>query len=181
VVDRETRRLSFGSVAADYDRYRPSPPPQALDWIIPPDASAILDLAAGTGVVTRKLVGRAARVYAVEPDERMRAVLAARCPGAEVLDGRGEDIPLSDQRYNTDADFDVVDRLTEVAAERGAPPAQVALAWLLSRPGVTAPIIGATKLGHITDALAASQLTLSGEEVRRLEEPYIPHPVLGHG
>ena len=96
MVDRETRRLSFGSVAADYDRYRPSPPPQALDWIIPPDASAILDLAAGTGVVTRKLVGRAARVYAVEPDERMRAVLAARCPGAEVLDGRGEDIPLSD-------------------------------------------------------------------------------------
>ena len=94
MVDRETRRLSFGSVAADYDRYRPSPPPQALDWIIPPDATAILDLAAGTGVVTRELVGRAARVYAVEPDERMRAVLAARCPRAEVLDGRGEDIPL---------------------------------------------------------------------------------------
>src|SRR5580704_16552100 len=94
---------------------------------------------------------------------------------------RAGDDPLSDERYNTDADFDVVDRLTEVAAERGAPPAQVALAWLLSRLGVTAPIIGATRLGHITDALAASQLTLSGEEVRRLEEPYIPHPVLGHG
>ena len=83
-------------MAADYDRYRPSPPPQALDWLIPPDATAILDLAAGTGVVTRELVGRAARVFAVEPDERMRAVLAARCPGAEVLDGRGEDIPLPD-------------------------------------------------------------------------------------
>src|SRR5580698_6617553 len=69
--------------------------------------------------------------------------------------------PLSDERYHTDADFDVVDRLAEVAAERGAPPAQVALAWLLSRSGVTAPIIGATRLGHITDALAASQLTLS--------------------
>jgi SAM-dependent methyltransferase len=96
VADRETRRLSFGSVAADYDRYRPSPPPQALDWLIPPGAQAVLDLAAGTGAVTRELIGRAARIIAVEPDERMRAVLAARCPEAEVLAGRGEDIPLPD-------------------------------------------------------------------------------------
>ena len=96
MADRETRRLSFGSVAADYDRYRPGPPPQALDWLIPPGARVILDLAAGTGVVTRALAGRAARVIAVEPDERMRAVLAARCPEAEVMDGRGEDIPLPD-------------------------------------------------------------------------------------
>ena len=95
VTDRESRRLSFGSVAADYDRYRPAPP-QALDWLIPPDATAVLDLAAGTGAVTRLLIGRAARVVAVEPDERMRAVLAARCPEAEVLEGRGEDIPLTD-------------------------------------------------------------------------------------
>ena len=94
--DRETRRLSFGSVATDYDRYRPSPPPQALDWLIPPGAQAVLDLAAGTGAVTRELVGRAPRVIAVEPDERMRAVRAARCPEAEVLAGRGEDIPLPD-------------------------------------------------------------------------------------
>jgi SAM-dependent methyltransferase len=96
VTDRESRRLSFGSVAADYDRYRPAPPPQALDWLVPPDATAVLDLAAGTGAVTRLLIGRAARVVAVEPDERMRAVLAARCPEAEVLEGRGEDIPLTD-------------------------------------------------------------------------------------
>ena len=94
--DRETRRLSFGSVAADYDRYRPAPPPQALDWLIPPGAQAVLDLAAGTGAVTRQLIGRVARVIAVEPDERMRAVLAARCPRAEVLAGRGEDIPMPD-------------------------------------------------------------------------------------
>jgi 1-deoxyxylulose-5-phosphate synthase len=73
-----------------------------------------------------------------------------------------------------------VDRLVAVAVERSAPPAQVALAWLLSRPGVTAPIIGATRLGHIADAVAASQLTLTDEEVRRLEEPYLPHPVLAH-
>ncbi len=96
MADRETRRLSFGSVAADYDRYRPSPPPEALDWLIPPGAQAILDLAAGTGAVTRKLIGRAARIIAVEPDERMRAVLTAGCPEAEVLAGRGEDIPLPD-------------------------------------------------------------------------------------
>ncbi len=88
--------MSFGSVAADYDRYRPAPPPQALDWLIPPGAQAILDLAAGTGAVTRGLVGRAERIVAVEPDARMRAVLAASCPEAEVLDGRGEDIPLPD-------------------------------------------------------------------------------------
>jgi SAM-dependent methyltransferase len=96
VPDHETRRTSFGSVAADYDRYRPSPPAQALDWLIPPGAQAVLDLAAGTGAVTRELIGRAPRVIAVEPDERMRAVLSARCPDAEVLAGRGEDIPLPD-------------------------------------------------------------------------------------
>ena len=93
---------------------------------------------------------------------------------------RAGDDPLSDERYRTPGDFDVVDRLAEVAAARGAPPAQVALAWLLSRPAVTAPIVGATRLGHIADALAAVQLTLTEEEVRRLEQPYLPHPVLGH-
>ena len=93
---------------------------------------------------------------------------------------RAGDDPLSDERYSSPSDFDVVDRLAEVAAARGAPPAQVALAWLLSRPAVTAPIVGATRLGHISDALAAVQLTLTDEEVRRLEEPYLPHRVLGH-
>ena len=80
-----------------------------------------------------------------------------------------------------EADFDVVDRVGEVAADRGVPPAQVALAWLLHRPGVTAPIVGATRLGHLEDALAAEELELSEAEMRRLEEPYVPHPVLGHG
>jgi len=93
---------------------------------------------------------------------------------------RAGDDPLSDQRYNTEADFLVADRVAEVAAARGVPAAQVALAWLLSRPGVTAPIVGATRLGHITDALAAQQLTLTAGEISLLEEPYVPHPVLGH-
>ena len=78
------------------------------------------------------------------------------------------------------ADFDVVDRVAEVAAKRGVPPAQVALAWLLHRPGVTAPIVGATKLSHLADALAAEELDLSEEEMGRLEELYLPHSVLGH-
>jgi 1-deoxyxylulose-5-phosphate synthase len=94
---------------------------------------------------------------------------------------RAGDDPLSDERYSSPGDFDVADRVAEVAAGRGVPAAQVALAWLLSRPGVTAPIVGATRLGHISDALAAAELTLTDEEGRRLEEPYVPHPVLGHG
>jgi len=110
-----------------------------------------------------------------------RGVLAGnRGRQGERRTARSGDDPLSDERYRTSGDFDVVDRLVEVAAARGAPPAQVALAWLLSRPAVTAPIVGATRLGHISDALAAVQLTLTEEEMRRLEEPYLPHPVLGH-
>jgi 1-deoxyxylulose-5-phosphate synthase len=88
---------------------------------------------------------------------------------------------LGDTRYNQPSDFDVVDRAAEVAAGRGVPPAQVALAWLLHRPAVTAPIVGATRPGHMEDALAAEQLELGAEEMARLEEPYRPHPVLGHG
>jgi 1-deoxyxylulose-5-phosphate synthase len=88
---------------------------------------------------------------------------------------------FGDSLYTQPADFDVADRAAEVAAERGVPAAQVALAWLLHRPGVTAPIVGATKAGHIEDALAAEKLELSADEIGRLEEPYVPHPVLGHG
>jgi 1-deoxyxylulose-5-phosphate synthase len=80
---------------------------------------------------------------------------------------------------DTDADFAVVDRLLEVAGERGLPPARVALAWLLHKPGVTAPIVGATKPGHLEDALAATDVALSPEEIARLEEPYAPHAVSG--
>jgi aryl-alcohol dehydrogenase-like predicted oxidoreductase len=94
---------------------------------------------------------------------------------------RSETDPLQDEWYGRPEDFDVVDRLREVADERGLPPAQVALAWLLHKPGVTAPIVGATRLGHIEDALAATELELSPDEIARLEEPYRPHPVLGHG
>jgi 1-deoxyxylulose-5-phosphate synthase len=79
-----------------------------------------------------------------------------------------------------DADFDVVDVVREVAEERGLPPAQIALAWLLAKPAVAAPIVGATKLRHLEDAIAATDVTLSEEEAARLEAPYRPHPILGH-
>jgi aryl-alcohol dehydrogenase-like predicted oxidoreductase len=93
---------------------------------------------------------------------------------------RAETDAFGDSLYGPQ-DFDVVDRAAEVARERGVPAAQVALAWLLHKPGVTAPIVGATKIDHLEDALAAAALTLSDEEIARLEEPYVPHPVLGHG
>jgi aryl-alcohol dehydrogenase-like predicted oxidoreductase len=79
-----------------------------------------------------------------------------------------------------DSDFDVVDVVREVADERGLPPARIALAWLLAKPAVTAPIVGATKLSHLDDAIAAIDVALSEEEVARLEAPYRPHPILGH-
>jgi aryl-alcohol dehydrogenase (NADP+) len=82
--------------------------------------------------------------------------------------------------YYRDEDYDVVDAVVTVAKERGVPPAQIALAWLLSRPGVTAPIIGASKLQHLDDAVAALNIELSDVERARLEQPYKPHPVLGH-
>jgi aryl-alcohol dehydrogenase-like predicted oxidoreductase len=78
-----------------------------------------------------------------------------------------------------EADKRVADRLGEVAAARGVPMAQVALAWLLSKPAITSPIVGATKLHHLEDAVAAVSLKLTAEEIKALEEPYVPHPVLG--
>ena len=78
-----------------------------------------------------------------------------------------------------DSDRRVVERVAEVAANRGVPRAQVALAWLLGKPVITAPIVGASKPNHLEDAVAAVSLKLSEEEITRLEEPYVPHPVVG--
>ena len=81
--------------------------------------------------------------------------------------------------YYRESDFKVVDRITEVAEARGVKNAQIALAWMLAKPGVSAPIIGASKAYQLEDALAAMEIKLSEDEVKRLEEPYEPHPVLG--
>ncbi len=82
--------------------------------------------------------------------------------------------------YYQDSDFEVVNRITEVARKRGVLNAQVALAWLLAQPGVTSPIIGASKIEHLEQAVAALSLKLEAGEIKALAEPYRPHPVLGH-
>jgi aryl-alcohol dehydrogenase-like predicted oxidoreductase len=102
-----------------------------------------------------------------------------RARGGERRTTRAETDAFQDTLYG-EADFDVVDNLNAVAGAEGIAPAQLALAWLLHKPGVTAPIVGATKLEHLEDALAAAELTLSDDVVARLEEPYVPHPVIGH-
>ena len=111
-----------------------------------------------------------------------RGLLAGtRTREGERLTARAQTDPFGDSLYTTpELDFEVVDRAAEVAASRGAPTAQVALAWLLHKPGVTAPIVGATKAEHVDDALAAERLSLSADEIARLEEPYATHPVSGH-
>jgi len=110
-----------------------------------------------------------------------RGLLAGnRTREGERLTTRANTDAFGDSLYTPEIDFAVVDRVAEVAAERGVPSAQVALAWLLHKPGVTAPIAGATKPQHLEDTLAAEQLTLSADELARLEEPYVPHRISGH-
>ena len=82
--------------------------------------------------------------------------------------------------YYQETDFQVVDRVHELAEKRGVSNAQIALAWLLNKPAVTAPIIGASKMKHLEEAVSALEITLSGEEMAHLEALYQPHPVLGH-
>jgi 1-deoxyxylulose-5-phosphate synthase len=82
--------------------------------------------------------------------------------------------------YYAGNDFDTLDRVTDLAGRRGVSPAQIALAWMLHKPGITSPIIGASKMPHLEEALAAMDIQLDAEEIAFLEECYQPHPVLGH-
>ena len=84
------------------------------------------------------------------------------------------------QMYYSEADFAVLDAATRIADERGLKPAQVALAWMLHRPGITAPIVGTSKMYQLDEAIEAVEVALSDEELKRLEEPYLPHRILGH-
>jgi 1-deoxyxylulose-5-phosphate synthase len=93
---------------------------------------------------------------------------------------RAESDDFVDKLYDHPADNDVLGALRRVSERRGLPPARVALAWLLSKPGVTAPIVGATKPQHLSDAIAAVEVSLSPEDVRELEAPYQPHGIRGH-
>lgn len=103
----------------------------------------------------------------------------ARPPQEATSTRRGQQDGFSEVLYD-EAETAIVETVGEIASQRGVTRAQVALAWLLGRREVTAPIVGATRLGHLEDAVAATQLTLGPEEVERLEAPYRPRPVLGH-
>jgi aryl-alcohol dehydrogenase (NADP+) len=93
---------------------------------------------------------------------------------------RSKSDEFAHQMYYTEADFAVVDRLQATAAAHGKTPAQIALAWMLHKPGITSPIIGATKMSHLEQSVEATEITLTGEEIAGLEETYLPKPVLGH-
>lgn len=93
---------------------------------------------------------------------------------------RGESDSHADEMYFKEEDFDVLDALLGVAKARELKPAQVALAWLLSVPGVAAPIVGATRVSHLEELAAAVDINLTDDEISRLEAPYRPHPILGH-
>jgi len=93
---------------------------------------------------------------------------------------RANNDPFANGLYFREEDFIIADCVAEVAKERGVSGSQIALAWVLSKPYVTAPIIGATKMDHLDQAIAALDIKLSEDEIKKLEEPYKPHPVLGH-
>lgn len=88
---------------------------------------------------------------------------------------------MAQDYYYDDNDFDVLDRVKEVAQEHEVKPAQVALAWLLQKPGITAPIVGTSKMVQLEEAVAATKIKLTKEQMERIEEPYRPHRILGHG
>jgi aryl-alcohol dehydrogenase (NADP+) len=93
---------------------------------------------------------------------------------------RAENDPLADELYFRPSDFEVVKRVKTVAGRHGASPAQIALAWLLHRPGVTAPIVGVRSIRHLEESVASLNITLSDEDLNELQAPYEPHPILGH-
>jgi aryl-alcohol dehydrogenase (NADP+) len=103
-----------------------------------------------------------------------------RKPGAMGDTQRAKTDDYAHQLYYRESDFEVAARVTEVAKVRNVTPAQVALAWMLQQPGITAPILGFSRMHHLKEAVAALDITLSKSEVESLEEPYQPHPILGH-
>jgi aryl-alcohol dehydrogenase (NADP+) len=93
---------------------------------------------------------------------------------------RSKSDQFAHQMYYSEADFAVQSAVAAVADERGVKPAQIALAWLLHKPGVTSPIIGLSKMYQLEEAIAAADIALGEDEIKRLEEGYVPHVVLGH-
>lgn len=93
---------------------------------------------------------------------------------------RSQSDQLARDYYFRDDDFDIVDRVIDLAKKRGCSPAQVALAWMLHKPYVSSPVVGVTKMRHLEEATAAVEIQLSADEIASLEAPYQPHPILGH-
>jgi SAM-dependent methyltransferase len=98
--DIAVRSQSFGGIAGDYARFRPGPPEEAVQWLLPPGAVDVLEIGAGTGALSRLLVERVAHVRALEPDARMRAVLATRVPEVEIVAASAEQIPADDGSFD---------------------------------------------------------------------------------
>ena len=98
----------------------------------------------------------------------------------DAASARSQTDALSTSLYSDD-DREIVQRVARLADVRGVPRAQIALAWMLSKPVVTAPLVGATRIGHIDDAVAALDVTLSDDEIASLEQPYTPRPIVGFG
>jgi aryl-alcohol dehydrogenase-like predicted oxidoreductase len=124
---------------------------------------------------------RAERIGVIPWSPLARGFLAGtRLPGGGGETTRSQSDDFAARMYFKESDFQVVARVQDLAKRRGVSPAQVSLAWLLQQPGLTAPIVGASKMIHLEEAVKALDLVLSAEERRFLEEPYQPHPVLGH-
>jgi aryl-alcohol dehydrogenase-like predicted oxidoreductase len=118
---------------------------------------------------------------AVIPFSPLARGLLARKPSREQKETvRAQTDVLIEQRYTREDNFTIMQRVSELADARGVPMAQVSLAWMLSKPGITAPIVGATKPHHLEDAVAALSIKLTPDEIRYLEEPYLPHPVTSY-
>ena len=115
----------------------------------------------------------------ITPYAPLAAGQLTRMPSDEATTRSTTD-PIQKRRYGKQSDAEVIEAVQGVAKARSLPPAQVALAWLLSKPGVSAPIIGATKPHHIEDAVKALSVQLTAEEVKQIEEHYVPHVVTSH-
>jgi len=109
-----------------------------------------------------------------------RGFLAGNTPKDGEATRRGSSDPRSQEYFGSEADYAITSIVADIALERGVKPAQIALAWVLAQSAVTAPIIGATKMNHLDDAIAATEIALSAEEIARLEAPYRPRAVMGH-
>ena len=190
-VDRSTRATSFGAIADDYDRFRPGPPPEAVEWVLGGPREAAIEIGAGTGALTRQLVRRAGRVTAVEPDRRMGAVLAARVPHGTVVAGRAEELPLRDAIADALLGASMWHWVDEPRAAREAarvlrPGGVLGLLWsgpdrssgwpaeLLARPG-RAGEAGVEALGAVVDPAPADGPRRRRHEVHLPEDaPFTP-------